>query len=50
MNKNKTTDKLRTLTLNKETILTLTADQLKVVAGGNTTGIKSQCVTLCFTK
>ena len=47
MTKTKTTDKLRTLTLNKETILTLTAGQLKAVAGGNTSGRPSQCATEC---
>jgi hypothetical protein len=47
MQMNKTKAKLRTLTLNKETILTLTADQLKAVNGGNTSGRPSQCATEC---
>jgi len=50
MNKTKTTDKRRTLTLHKQTILTLATDQLKFVAGGNNTGstIESVCKTLCY--
>jgi len=51
MNKTKNTDKLRPLALKKETIVTLATDQLKLVAGGNTSGskIESQCDTLCYT-
>jgi hypothetical protein len=39
----------RPLELKKETLIRLTDDQLKGIAGANTTGKKSQCVTLCFT-
>lgn len=42
-------DKIHTLVLNKETIAALGTDQLKAVAGGNTSStVKSQCATLCF--
>lgn len=50
MNKSKTIEKLRTLALKKETIAALVPDQLKHVAGGNTSSTRlSQCPTLCFT-
>jgi hypothetical protein len=48
MKKTKQPIKPRTLELKKETLVTLTADQLKDVVGGNKSTVKSQCPTLCF--
>ena len=39
----------RTLELKKETVIHLSDDSLKRAAGGNTTTVRSQCPTLCFT-
>ena len=47
--KNHKHDKIHTLVLKKETIAALGTDQLKAVAGGNLTTVKSQCPTMCFT-
>jgi len=48
MKKHKQPDKLQTLLLKKETLVKLTDDQLKQVAGGNNSTRPSQCPTLCF--
>ena len=48
MKKHRQSDKPRVLKLNKETLIVLTDDQLKTVAGGNNSTRPSQCPTLCF--
>jgi hypothetical protein len=49
VNKHKKPIKPRPLALQKETIVQLTHDLLKDVAGGNNSTKPSQCPTLCFT-
>ena len=49
MMKTKKSLKLRTLELKSETIIHLSNQLLKEVAGGNNSTVPSQCRTLCFT-
>ena len=49
MKKTKKPLKPHTLELKKEIVLNLEKEALAEVAGGNTTTVKSQCRTLCFT-